>query len=89
MKNLKILFVGCGKMGSSLLEGMTNADILIDKIDIIDPNISDHTKELININNLSHYQNISEMEEISHEIIIVATKPDSFKEVFRLSLIHI
>ena len=37
-------------MGSSLLEGMTNADILIDKIDIIDPNISDHTKELIKIN---------------------------------------
>jgi len=82
MKNLKILFIGCGKMGSSLLEGMINADILIGKIDIIDPNISNQTKELININNLSHYQNISEMEEINHKIIIVATKPDSFKEVF-------
>ena len=69
-------------MGSSLLKGMINADILIEEIDIIDPNITDGTKALISRNNLNHYHNINEVKEISHQIIIVATKPDNFKEVF-------
>ena len=82
MKNLKILFIGCGKMGGSLLKGMINADILIEEIDIVDPNISDDIKELISTNNINHYHDINEVKEISHQIIIVATKPDNFKEVF-------
>ena len=69
-------------MGSSLLQGMINSDILIDEIDIIDPNISNDTKELINTNNINHYLNINEVKEITHQIVIVATKPGNFKEVF-------
>ena len=37
MNELKILLIGCGKMGSSLLEGIVKSDNFDGMVDVIEP----------------------------------------------------
>ena len=45
MNELKILLIGCGKMGSSLLEGIVKSDNFDGMVDVIEPVIQDSFKE--------------------------------------------
>ena len=44
MNELKILLIGCGKMGSSLLEGIVKSDNFDGMVDVIEPDIQDFLK---------------------------------------------
>ena len=44
MDKLKILLVGCGKMGGSLLEGIVKFNDNFNLIDVVDPVINDSYK---------------------------------------------
>ena len=46
MDKLKILLIGCGKMGSSLLEGIVKSHDNFNLIDVVDPVINDSYKEV-------------------------------------------
>ena len=46
MNELKILLIGCGKMGSSLLEGIVKSDNFHGIVDVIEPVMQDSLKEL-------------------------------------------
>ena len=45
MDELKILLIGCGKMGGSLLEGIVKSDNFDGMVDVIEPVIQDSFKE--------------------------------------------
>ena len=45
MNELKILLIGCGKMGSSLLEGIVKSDNFDGMVDVIEPVLEDSLKE--------------------------------------------
>ncbi len=75
--NLKItrplLLVGCGKMGSAMLDGWLNSNIIENDIIIIDPHAPDKYKGK---NNIKIYDNIDKLNDnLNPQIIILATKP--------------
>ena len=72
----RILIVGCGKMGTALVNGWLNDGLEIENLKIIE--IGDHDKIKKNLNNaaVSIHSNISELSEcFSPDIIVFAIKP--------------
>ena len=60
MNELKILLIGCGKMGSSLLEGIVKSDNFDGLVDVIEPDIQDSLKEDLKKSKVNFYSDIRE-----------------------------
>ena len=83
MNELKILLIGCGKMGSSLLEGIVKSDIFDVMVDVIEPVIKDSFKEDFKESKVNFYSDIRENKDaINYDLIIIATKPNIYEEIF-------
>tara|TARA_B100001540_G_scaffold181765_1_gene160325 strand:+ start:1011 stop:1841 length:831 start_codon:yes stop_codon:yes gene_type:complete len=83
MNELKILLIGCGKMGRSLLEGIVKSNNFDGIVDIVEPDIQDFLKEDFKKSKVNFYSDISEKKDtINYDLIIVATKPDIYEEIF-------
>ncbi len=84
MDKLKILLVGCGKMGGSLLEGIVKFDNNFNLIDVVDPLINDSYKSNFKKSKTNFYPNIRELKDsITYDSIIIATKPNNYVEIFK------
>ena len=83
MNELKILLIGCGKMGSSLLEGIVKSDNFDGMVDVIEPVIKDSLKEDFKKNKVSFYSDFKENKNNkNYDLIIIATKPYIYEEIF-------
>ena len=83
MNELKILLIGCGKMGSSLLEGIVKSDNFDGMVDVIEPVIQDSFKEGFKESKVNFYSDIRENKDaINYDLIIIATKPNIYEEIF-------
>ena len=83
MNELKILLIGCGKMGSSLLEGIVKSDNFDGLVDVIEPAIQDSSKEDFKKSKVNFYSDIRENKDtINYDLIIIATKPNIYEEIF-------
>ena len=83
MNELKILLIGCGKMGSSLLEGIVKSDNFDGMVDVIEPVIQDSFKEDFKESKVNFYSDIRENKDaIDYDLIIIATKPNIYEEIF-------
>ena len=83
MNELKILLIGCGKMGSSLLEGIVKSDNFDVMVDVIEPVIQDSFKEDFKESKVNFYSDIRENKDaINYDLIIIATKPNIYEEIF-------
>ena len=83
MNELKILLIGCGKMGSSLLEGIVKSDNFDGMVDVIEPVIQDSFKEDFKESKVNFYSDIREnKDDINYDLIIIATKPNIYEEIF-------
>jgi|TARA_B100000287_G_scaffold141923_1_gene133647 pyrroline-5-carboxylate reductase len=84
MDKLKILLVGCGKMGGSLLEGIVKFNDNFNLIDVVDPVINDSYKRNFKKNKTNFYPNIRELKDsITYDSIVIATKPNNYVEIFK------
>jgi len=82
MNELKILLIGCGKMGGSLLEGIVKSDNFDGMVDVIEPVIQDFLKEDFKKRKVNFYSDIKEKKDIiDYDLIIVATKPNIYEEI--------
>ena len=83
MNELKILLIGCGKMGCSLLEGIVKSDNFDGMVDVIEPVIQDSFKEDFKESKVNFYSDIRENKDaIDYDLIIIATKPNIYEEIF-------
>ena len=83
MNELKILLIGCGKMGSSLLEGIVKSDNFDGLVDVIEPVMHDSLKEDFKKSKVSFYSDFKENKNIiNYDLIIIATKPNIYEEIF-------
>ena len=83
MNELKILLIGCGKMGSSLLEGIVKSDNFHGIVDVIEPVMQDSLKEGFKKSKVSFYSDFKENKNtINYDLIIIATKPYIYEEIF-------
>ena len=83
MNELNILLIGCGKIGSSLLEGIVKSDNFDGLVDVIEPVIHDSLKEDFKKSKVNFYSDIRENKDTkNYELIIVATKPNIYEEIF-------
>ena len=83
MNELKILLIGCGKMGGSLLEGIVKSNNFDGIVDVIEPAIQDFLKEDFKKSKVNFYSDISEKKDTKlYDLVIVATKPNIYKEIF-------
>ena len=83
MNELKILLIGCGKMGSSLLKGIVKSDNFDGMVDVIEPVIQDSFKEDFKESKVNFYSDIRENKDaINYDLIIIATKPNIYEEIF-------
>ena len=64
MNELKILLIGCGKMGSSLLEGIVKSDNFDGLVDVIEPVMHDSLKEDFKKSKVSFYSDFKENKNI-------------------------
>ena len=84
MDKLKLLLVGCGKMGGSLLEGIVKFNDNFNLIDVVDPVINDSYKRNFKKNKTNFYPNIRELKDsITYDSIVIATKPNNYVEIFK------
>ena len=82
MDKLKILLIGCGKMGGSLLEGIVKSHDNFNLIDVVDPVINDSYKSNFKKNKTNFYSDIKELKDsITYDSIIIATKPNNYVEI--------
>ncbi len=82
MDKLKILLIGCGKMGGSLLEGIVKSHDNFNLIDVVDPVINDSYKSNFKKNKTNFYSDIKELKDsIIYDSIIIATKPNNYVEI--------
>ena len=83
MNELKILLIGCGKMGSSLLEGIVKSDNFDGLVDVIEPVLQDPLKEDFKKSKVSFYSDFKENKNtINYDLIFIATKPNIYEEIF-------
>ena len=84
MDKLKILLVGCGNMGGSLLEGIVKSYDNFNLIDVVDPVINDSYKKKFKTSSTNFYSDISLLKgSISYNSIIIATKPNNYIEILK------
>ena len=82
MDKLKILLIGCGKMGGSLLEGIAKSHENFNLIDVVDPMITDSYKSNFKENKINFYSDTKELKDsITYNSIIIATKPNHYIEI--------
>ena len=82
MDKLKILLIGCGKMGGSLLEGIVKSHDNFNLIDVVDPVINDSYKSNYKKTKANFYSDIRELKDsIAYDSIIIATKPNNYVEI--------
>ncbi len=82
MDKLKILLIGCGKMGGSLLEGIVKSHENFNLIDVVDPMITDSYKSNFKENKINFYSDTKELKDsITYNSIIIATKPNHYIEI--------
>ena len=79
---MKICLIGCGKMGSSLLEGWSSLKV-IKHITIIEPNLDEIPSKLLNIKSFNFYKTFEEAENFSFDITIFAVKPQVMEVVLK------
>ena len=83
MNELKILLIGCGKMGSSLLEGIVKSDNFDGLVDVIEPVMKNSLKEDFKKSKVSFYSDFKENKNtINYDLIVIATKPNIYEEIF-------
>jgi pyrroline-5-carboxylate reductase len=77
-----VLFIGCGNMGSSIIDGILSNQVM-KKSDlfIIEPNLK--KRRSLNKKGLSVYSSISELEikKLGIKALLIAVKPQIVKEV--------
>ena len=82
MDKLKILLIGCGKMGGSLLEGIVKSHDNFNLIDVVDPVINDSYKSNYKKTKTNFYSDIKELKDsITYDSVIIATKPGNYVEI--------
>jgi pyrroline-5-carboxylate reductase len=86
-KNSKILFFGCGKMGSAILQNFLDKNINPQNITIIDPLIQTKIPEI------NYYPKISEISsKYQADLVIFAFKPQSaadiLPEIIKYNIFH-
>ena len=80
---MKICLIGCGKMGSSLLEGWASLNV-IKHITIIEPNLHEIPSKLLNIKSFNFYKTIEEADKnFSFNMTILAVKPQVMEVVLK------
>ena len=82
MKNLKkLLILGAGKMGGSLLKGLIdNAELDFD-IAVVEPHLNSDNSDLIKKNKIKHYDSIRDIKDPDFDLILFAVKPQVIEEV--------
>ena len=84
MDKLKILLIGCGKMGGSLLEGIVKSHDNFNLIDVVDPVIDESNKSNLKKSKINFYSDIKELKNIiTYDSIIIATKPNNYDEILK------
>ena len=82
MKNLKkLLILGAGKMGGSLLKGLIDNTELDFDIVVVDPHLNSDNADLIKKNKIKHYDSIKGIKDPDFDLILFAVKPQVIKEV--------
>ena len=82
MDKIEILLIGCGKMGGSLLRGITNTNHFFSKIVVVDPSYEDNTENFRNLQKVNFYKSTDEIDSLSSfDVIIIATKPNIYKDI--------
>jgi len=83
MDKIEILLIGCGKMGSSLLRGITNTNNFFSKIVVVDPFYEENIENFRNLQKVNFYKSTDEIDSLSSfDVIIIATKPNIYKDIF-------
>jgi pyrroline-5-carboxylate reductase len=78
MHNTKILLVGCGKMGSSLLQGWLKSGVIAKNLYVVEPNFS---KELQKFQEFGVNINPILKDDFIVDYCFIAVKPQNFDEV--------
>ena len=82
MKNLqKLLILGAGKMGASLLKGLIDNSELDFDIVVVEPHLNSDGFDLIKKNKIKHYDLIQDIKDPDFDLILYAVKPQVIKEV--------
>ena len=76
----KLLIIGLGKMGGSLLEGLISEKLPNTEISVIEPHLNETNKDLV-VNNTNYYSSIDKVNSFDFDIVIFAIKPQIVKEV--------
>jgi len=76
----KLLIIGLGKMGGSLLKGLISEKSPNLVISVVEPNANNINIDFIS-NNIDHYLSIDEINSFDFDIVIFAIKPQIVKEV--------
>ena len=82
MSENRILFIGCGKMGGSLLKGILRSDEFLKKIDIVEPNPQKLLLDLVESEDINIYQDIKEIMTFDYNTYLIATKPQIHEKIF-------
>ena len=82
MKNLKkLLILGAGKMGGSLLKGLIdNAELDFDIV-VVEPHLNSDNSDLIKKNKIKHYDSIRDIKDPNFDLILFAVKPQVIEVV--------
>jgi len=82
MKNLKkLLILGAGKMGGSLLKGLIDNTELDFDIVVVEPHLNSDNADLIKKNKIKHYDSIRDIKDPDFDLILFAVKPQVIEEV--------
>jgi len=82
MKNLKkLLILGAGKMGGSLLKGLIDNTELDFDIVVVEPHLNGDNFDLIKKNKIKHYNSIQDIKDPDFDLILFAVKPQVIEEV--------
>ena len=77
----KLLILGSGKMGSSLLKGLISNNELNFDISVVEPNLTKDNDDLISENKIKYFQSIEDIKRPDFDIILFAVKPQVINEV--------
>ena len=77
----KLLILGSGKMGSSLLKGLISNNELNFDISVVEPNLTKDNDDLISENKIKYFQSIEDIKGPDFDIILFAVKPQVINEV--------
>ncbi len=77
----KLLILGSGKMGSSLLKGLISNNELNFDISVVEPNLTKDNDDLISENKIKYFQSIENIKGPDFDIILFAVKPQVINEV--------